>query len=659
MNLNDFLERIPFLNRASSVLVCESDFNGLKAAVITRKGNELAVAFEAQSENPDFSAAVAEVVAHVRAQGWGGKNAALLSPAVMMALLELPIAAKNKLAPKQLADQIQYELEPLINQHLGSLTIGRLLVMQGLLTDEQVEDILSHQADLNNAQGSNYTSVQSVYKRFGEVADSLGYISLARIKSYLDRQTCFKTSGDDIQCGWSAQGLAVGDDVPRNMHHWLASAINKSLLRQWQAAFTAHGIKLGAIYPLVGSATSMVNAATKGNPHQLLIEVTQSSVVGVHLVGEQVHGLHVLPNSAQSTLNNIAEAFHVLEQDELAHIVLADSTSTNETAATQLSSSVEHVLNKPVQLLQSDVLKDARQVTLGMLGVARHVMRMKGAGLVTGVSVEEPQPPLMQHMGVRAVLGGFALLLAIGLAEGLLKVREYFIESENEKISVELKKIESVAATIQAKVDEVNKLKDKVKTLKEEKKTVQATVDLLAVNLPKRSETVITLLTELSKSVTDDVVVNKISEDPNKGFTLNAWAINEKSAQQFVKTFQMAVHPLGFKLRDITVAQATGRLGLIGYNVDFSATVLTEAEWKALKASSENQGAISPATPTINNVANAGAVATPPSASAVANAVQEVSGNIAQPVATSAENQPKTDSPPSADDLKTNPAENP
>ena len=188
MNLNDFLERIPLFNKVTSVLVCESDFNGLKAAVITRKGQDLVVAHETRSDNPDFSAAVAEVVAQVRVQGWAGKHAALLSPAVMMALLELPIAAKNKLAPKQLADQIQYELEPLINQHLGSLTIGRLLVLQGLLTDEQVEDILSHQAELNNTQSNNYISSTSVHKRFGEVADSLGYISLARIKSYLDRQ---------------------------------------------------------------------------------------------------------------------------------------------------------------------------------------------------------------------------------------------------------------------------------------------------------------------------------------------------------------------------------------------------------------------------------------------------------------------------------------
>ena len=521
----------------------------------------------------------------VRVQGWAGKHAALLSPAVMMALLELPIAAKNKLAPKQLADQIQYELEPLINQHLGSLTIGRLLVLQGLLTDEQVEDILSHQAELNNAQSNNYISSTSVHKRFGEVADSLGYISLARIKSYLDRQACFKTSGEDIQCGWSAQGLAIGDDIPGNMHHWLASAINKTLLRQWQAAFTAQDIKLNAIYPLVGSAASLLNPNAKGSAHQLLIEVSQSSVVGVHLVGDQVHGLHVLPNSTQTTINNIAEAFHVLAHDDYANIILADSASINKEASTQLSGSIERVLSKPVQLLQSTALNETRYSTLGMLGVARHIMRMKGASLITGVSVQEPQPPLLQNVVVRAVLALLALLLTVGIVESVQKVRESLISSENDELQVEVDRIKAEEAKIQAKIDEVKKLKDQIKTLNDKNKSVKDMTDLLTTTLPKRNEMVSSLLVNLTKLVPDDVVLNHFSEDPQAGFHISAWSLTDKSANLFIKNLQTAVNPLGYQIRDIDIVQSIGRLGLMGYKVEFNATALTEEEWKALKES--------------------------------------------------------------------------
>ena len=157
MQLNDFFERIPLFNRVSSVLVCEVDFIGLKAAVISRKGHDLVITLETRSDNADFNAAVAEVAAFARAKGWQGKAAALLNPAVMLTLLELPIAAKNKLAPKQLAEQIQYEIEPLINQHSGQVSIGRLLVAQGVLTEAQLDEVLNHQADLNSAQNTTYT----------------------------------------------------------------------------------------------------------------------------------------------------------------------------------------------------------------------------------------------------------------------------------------------------------------------------------------------------------------------------------------------------------------------------------------------------------------------------------------------------------------------
>ena len=589
MNLNDFLERIPLFNKVTSVLVCESDFNGLKAAVITRKGQDLVVAHETRSDNPDFSAAVAEVVSQVRVQGWAGKHAALLSPAVMMALLELPIAAKNKLAPKQLADQIQYELEPLINQHLGSLTIGRLLVLQGLLTDEQVEDILSHQAELNNAQSNNYISSSSVHKRFGEVADSLGYISLARIKSYLDRQACFKTSSEDIQCGWSAQGLALGEDIPRNMHHWLTSAINKTLLRQWQAAFTAQDIKLSAIYPLVGSAASLLNTQSKLDSHQLLIEVTPSSVVGIYLVGDKVHGLHVLPNSAQSTLNNIAETFHVLEQENLLNIVLADSASANQAEAIKLSNSVERVINRPAMALQNDALNQTGHTTLGMLGVARHIMRMKGASLIAGVSVQEPQPPLLQNVAVRAVLALLTLLLTVGIVESVQKVRESLISSENDELQVEVDRIKAEEAKIQAKIDEVKKLKEQIKTLNNNNKSVIDMTELLTTTLPKRNEMVSSLLVNLTKLVPNDLVMNHFSEDPQAGFHISAWSLTDKSANLFIKNLQTAVNPLGYQIRDIDISQSIGRLGLMGYKVEFNATALSEEEWKALRESIANE----------------------------------------------------------------------
>ena len=91
--------------------------------------------------------------------------------------------------------------------------------------------------------------------------------------------------------------------------------------------------------------------------------------------------------------------------------------------------------------------------------------------------------------------------------------------------------------------------------------------------------------------MSDDIVINRIAEDSINGFAINAWSLNEKSAQEFVKTFQVAVYPLGYKLKDITVTGQTGRLGLLGYAVNFNATTLDDKNWSATKQR-PNQAAV-------------------------------------------------------------------
>ena len=91
-------------------------------------------------------------------------------------------------------------------------------------------------------------------------------------------------------------------------------------------------------------------------------------------------------------------------------------------------------------------------------------------------------------------------------------------------------------------------------------------------------------------------MIDRIAEDPIYGFTINAWSLNEKSAQEFIKVFQVAVHPLGYKLKDITVATQTGRLGLLGYSINFNATALDEAAWNANRQIKNPTAPVSAAT---------------------------------------------------------------
>ncbi len=590
MRLNDLLEKLPFVQRVNSVLVCEVDHLGLRAAVINRHGDAVTIVHEASSEQQDFHAAVAEVVTHMRAQGWQGKLAVLLTPAVMLAVLDLPIPQKNKLAPAQLAESINWELEPLITQHLGTLALGKVLVTLGYMTAEQVEDVISQQSVSNNTHTISPT-VAFTYKRFGDVAVELGYISTLQLQKCLDSQGWFQADGDEIKCGWSAQGAKVTNEDNTSdeaQYQWLAAAVNQSLLRQWQAAFFAQGIKLEYLYPLAGCATSTLNLANKSPKHHLLLEAYDSTVAGVHIAGEQIQQLHVQANTLQDTLSSLTETYHLLETAAFETIWFVDSANKNEIEASKLATSLEHISQWPVITLA----RPSHLVSLGMLGAARHVMKLTGAHTLTGVPVSNPQPALLQRIGVRAFLAGMSLLFAIGTAELVLQVRQALIEYENTQVSEKLKVIEDAIARVQTKVDAVKKIEGSIKDLQTEKKETDAAVNLLSADLPKRNQTITTFLNELNKSVSDDVVVDRIAEDPIYGFALNAWSLNEKSAQEFVKTFQVAVYPLGYKLKDVTVIGQTGRLGLLGYAVNFNATTLDDKTWSASKLSPNQKPAL-------------------------------------------------------------------
>lgn len=590
MRLNDLLEKLPFLQRVNSVLVCEVDHAGLRVAVVERNGDEVASTFEASSELLDFNAAVAEVVQHVREQGWVGKSAVLLTPAVLLAMVDLPIPQKNKLAPAEVAEKINWELEPLITQHLSTLALGRVLVALGFMSAEQVEDVISQQGYSNNTHTLSPTETFT-YKRFGDVAIEMGYINQAQLQKCLDSQGWFQSVGDEIKSGWSAQGLLASDDAESgNMYQWLASGVNQSLLRQWQAAFTAQHIKLEYLYPLAGCAASLLDLGNKGYKNQLLLEVYDSVIAGVRIAGNRIHSLYIQPNTLQDTVANVAETYHSLETAEIDAVWLVDSVSKHEVEASKLASGLEAMVPQPIKVLP----RTSHLVTLGMLGAARHVLKMKGAHIVTGVPVSNPQPGLLQRLEVRAILAGLALLLTIGAAEAVLQVRQSLIEAENERVSKDLKVVDDAIARIQAKVDEIKKLKDSIKTLQTEQKETEAAASLLSADLPKRNQAIISLLSELNRSVSDEVVIDRIAEDPIYGFSFNAWALNDKSAQEFVKTFQVAVNPLGYKLKDVTVSSQTGRLGLMGSAVSFSATLLDDKAWATGKYS-VNKGALTAA----------------------------------------------------------------
>lgn len=577
MLFETFLEKITTPASPDTVLVCEASFSGLHAFVVDKKGDKLTAGHEASSTLLDLNEAVDEVVQKLRQLGWKGQHAIVVSPAVCLTVLDLNVPAKNKLQVQQIAETIQWEFEPAFNQYKSVLSIGQILQVLGLLNADQVDEVLQQQNAIINSKNN---AVE--YKRFGELALDAGFVKKKQLDDALNRQRWFVSDGDAIKCGWHAlpwQPLSEMGD-----YKWLVAGIRQDLLREWQAAFTKVAIKLEAIYPVAGGVDSISddndNPTNIADSQKVIIQLHEGVMSTIALSNDSPMQMQTMPCTAETLLGNIHELLTGIGDVDDVPIFMMDCITESEQAAEQLSNDIETVLNKPVQKL----IKASGKISPPMRNATRHYMRVKAVNHVEGVTVNEPLPPVMQRFSTRAILATALILTLITLAELGILSGGLLIKHQIANISKDVGTIRSEVKRINTKISTIKSLQQDIGKKEAEKKSATTMITLLTKELPERNQTLIFLMEKLQASVTEEVVINSIKENTLLGFDIRAWALSEQAAQSFVKDFQLAIHSMNFRVINLTVSEQTGRLGLLGYGVNFSITPHSDTEWKRRRA---------------------------------------------------------------------------
>lgn len=572
MSFESFLEKLTTPKSPDNVLVCEASFNSLKAAVVEKKGQKLVVGSEVVSEQVDLNDAVQEVIERAQRLGWKGKHAIVTSPAVCLAMLDLNIPAKNKLPIEQVEESVQWEFEPVYNQHKAMVSIGQMMLLSGLLNTEQVDEIIAAQNELINSKNSAV-----VYKQFGELALDLGFINRKQLDDMLTRQRWFVSDSDSLKCGWRAYEPQA--DAEPQEHQWLVSGIKLDVLRAWQAAFIQHGVALEAIYPIAGVGDIQFDsdlAPQKLNEKEVLLEVHQGAVATISLSNGVPIQIQSLPSSEEVLLAKAVELVSLLPEESDVPIKLIDCVSKTEVQHEQLTSDIKTVSNRDIEVDNFQ----SRKISVAMRNAVRSLLKVQPNGYVVAVSVHKALPRLMERTSVRAVLMCFLLVVLIGLSELALLGSRLWIKTNIASISQDVNRIKQEKKRINTKISAVNKLNAEIEKKEGEKKNNATMIALLTKDLPERNQRLSELMERLQESITQDILVDAILEDTLLGFNFRVWALSEQSAQSFVKKFQLAIHPMNYRIKNLTVKEQTGRLGLIGYAVNFSITPYSEKEWQ-------------------------------------------------------------------------------
>ena len=571
--------------KAKSLLVCETDGFIMRGAVFTRVGKEIVVIHKAQSQQANMADAVADLIKQLKETGWEGNEAVLLSPTVLSTLIELPVNPKKPRPLPQMQELVKWEVEPLLMQHTTQWSVGHLLVGRGYMTEEQAEAVMDLQQAKPNAVGGLELSDKFALRRFGELAEELGYIRASQLKACLAGQEWLKSDDEEIECGWIPQGEVP--DIP-GTYNWLVSCTSKSLLQRWIKTFSTQGVTLQAMYPLAG-CSSVLLAGKESDA--ILLESHADSAFVQQLVEDKIAAQFLLVNPAKQPVELCIESFHTLNPSATEAAYLADWQDNSQELANELKDTLDIT---PIILDQALITEG---VSPGMAGASLHALSASITSRCSNVRLGGPLPSLWERVEVRSIALFLALFLIIAGTEVTLLFRDHQIQSTKAEVDARWKTINSAMQRVNSQINQVEKRKALLKEQETKNQRAQARLKFFSEDIPDRVALVQAVLGVLPTAASDEVLITNIDELGKRvsvmpalpsrvkdnrveveNFNIAAWALTESAAQTFIQNLKEALEPWGLEVRDSKVFSRLGPMKIDGFAVSMRLVKLVSAD---------------------------------------------------------------------------------
>lgn len=566
--------------KTKELLVCETDGFSLRGAVLTRSNALFTVLYQTVINNPNMAEALTELVGELRQQGWqGGGKAILLSPAVLSTLVELPVSPKKPRPVLQMMELVRWEVEPLLMQHITKWSVGNLLVRQGYMTNEQANAVMDLQQGNANEAGGLQLADNFTFRKFGDLAEELGYVRRSQISACLSGQEWLKlqSENDVIACGWAAQNEVA--DVP-GMYNWLISCVNHDLLKRWTELFAKEHVQLQSMYPSTGMSALLLPDDVKA---AVVLESSLKFNFASHILDGNVisQNNHIDPEHAELSAN--IEAYHGLNADGKTPIWLADWHNNSE-----LGDELKQVLEKDVHALAMSPMNDV--ISPAMLAATKHAFKKHSLLVATDVRLDGPPLALFQRVEVRLAVLMLVMMFIVGVMEGTLAYRHHTVMQEKAQVDQRWNVISDATKRVNKQIEEINKRKTLLKQQEQEQVRFDALIQFYDNAVPKRSALVKYILSLIQTHVPEDVIITQVDELGKRvsllptntviptqktnlveveNINIEAWALSEESAQQFIYTIKDKVREMDLVVKESIVQADKGVFGLDGFTVAF------------------------------------------------------------------------------------------
>lgn len=514
----------------------------MRGAILRLSRAKVACEHMAESGHFDLDMGTREVCDQLSGRTRLPRAGVLVTSDAVPALLSLPVDPDSERPPEQMQQLVRWEIEPRLLEHISSFQLGTLLLTRGVLTREQLQEVLRSQAR---------SSAEGARTRFGRVAMELGYITPLQLEEGLTIQE------RRIQMAQSAEFLSSWEFQRKTSEGavWVACTVPRDLVAASRATLAGYGVKLGAVYPRSGAPALGLTTGLKGRR--------------VLLVDEAPSGLEA------SLVSD--KAFEVIGSRQLAEQLMSGSQEAlgSEPADAVWYSGdgawVDQLDALGLERSQCPAGSGAEGTSLpaaaagALFGVARHYLGGGALGKGLAISTKEPSVPLRKRGGVQVLLG---MLVVVGLVFGYHEYLRYRLDSLTRKNTTLVDAVDqlssgagAIRASTEKRIENVLALEGNALELEE----LAEEIGFLSDTLDERGAYLMALLDGLTRYITPDMELDSVIEDIALGLQVKGWSFRESSAQAFSSSFTDLLEGYGVSFGSISLTAESERQGVNGY----------------------------------------------------------------------------------------------
>ena len=330
--------------------------------------------------------------------------------------------------------------------------------------------------------------------------------------------------------------------------------------------------------PLTGNSVALIDRAEK---HLVLLETTEFITTSSHLKRDHIVSVQHYVNRSASMLDACLEVFHA-ENTQHPGIVLAAPPES----LPSLRGSLGSALASEPDLVMFD---ERDGLSPGMFAAGRLFFGMKGARKISSVRPGGPLPPTWHRTETQAAALVAAMLVLIVISEVTMSLQYAAISKEKAEIDERAEVLDAAVDRIKKQRGAIEKQKAELEEQKESQRRMEARLEFFGQSLPERALLVQAILGVLQNNINKQIIVSRVDEMGRRAtvqpaatplnkpgivetdnFNIDAWALTESAAQEFVQNMKLSIAAWDMEVRDIQVIEKAGPMNLAGYSVSLS-----------------------------------------------------------------------------------------